>query len=117
MAINLHRVACLLESSYNIRVNISCQGDEDMEQTAYLKWDTKRKIGKSKYVIWYWAIGFGLGIVVALTLFEWATEKRINASLVFIRILVFPIIGSLIGNVRWTKQEALHDQYQQRIKQ
>jgi hypothetical protein len=88
-----------------------------MEQTAVLKWETKRKIGKSKYVLWYWAIGFGMGLSVALTLVEWVTTKRINASWVFIRLLVFPLIGSLIGNVKWTNQEARYEQYQQMNKQ
>jgi hypothetical protein len=88
-----------------------------MEQTAVLKWETKRKIGKSKYVIWYWVIGFGLGLAIALTLVELATTKRINASWVFIRSLVFPLIGSLIGNVKWTNQEARYEQYQQLNKQ
>jgi hypothetical protein len=84
-----------------------------MEQTASLKWESRRKMGKSKYIIYYWAIGFGLGIAVLLTLIEWTTEKRINASWLFIRILVFPIIGSLIGNVKWSNQEAKYDQYQE----
>jgi hypothetical protein len=88
-----------------------------MEQTAVLKWETKRKIGKSKYVLWYWAIGFGLGLSVALTLVEWVTTKTINASWVFIRLLVFPLIGSLIGNVKWTNQETRYEQYQQMDKQ
>lgn len=79
-----------------------------MEQAAFLKWDQTRKAGRNPYIIRYWVIGFGVGIVVALTLLEWATEKRINASWVFIRLLVFPIIGTFIGNVRWTKQEAKH---------
>jgi hypothetical protein len=88
-----------------------------MEQTASIKWEIKRKIGKSKYVLYYWALGFGLGIAAALTLIEWATEKRINASWAFIRILVFPIIGSLIGNVKWTNHEAKYEQYQELKKQ
>jgi hypothetical protein len=88
-----------------------------LEQTAILKWETKRKIGKSNYVLLYWASGFGVGLEIALTIIEWAIEKRINASWVFIRILVFPIIGSLIGNVRWTNQENKYEQYQLVLKQ
>jgi hypothetical protein len=88
-----------------------------LEQTTVLKWETKRKMGKANYVLWYGAIGFGLSIVIALTLIEWVTEKRINASWVFIRILVFPIIGSLISNVRWTNQESRYEQHQQMLKQ
>jgi phosphate/sulfate permease len=88
-----------------------------LEQPALLKWEAKRKMGKAKYVFWYGAIGFGLSIVVVLTLIEWATEKKINASWVFIRILVFPIIGSLISNVRWANQENRFEQHQQMLKQ
>ncbi|QGQ97487.1 hypothetical protein EHS13_22660 [Paenibacillus psychroresistens] len=87
-----------------------------MEQSTSLKWGARRKIGKSKYVLYYWAIGFGLGLAAALTLFEWSTEKRINASWVFIRILVFPIIGSLIGNVKWTNQERKYAEFQEQKK-
>jgi hypothetical protein len=88
-----------------------------LEQTTVLKWEAKRKIGKSNYILLYWVIGFGVGLAIALTLIEWVIEKRINASWVFIRILIFPIIGSLIGNVRWTNQENKYDQYQQILKQ
>lgn len=81
------------------------------------KWEIKRKIGKTKYILWYWAIGFGLGFVLLLTLIEWATEKRINATWVFIRALVFPIIGSLAGNVKWGSQENKYEQYQHNLHQ
>jgi fatty acid desaturase len=103
----------LLESSYNIRINIIIKGDEGMDQSNFLKWETIRKMGKSKYITLYWVVAFGLGVALALTLIEWATEKRINAAWVFIRILVFPIVGSLMGNVKWSKQEAKYKQYQE----
>jgi NAD/NADP transhydrogenase beta subunit len=80
---------------------------------AALKWEKKRKMGKSKYVLWYGAIGLGLSVAILLTLIEFATEKRINASWVFIRLLVFPIIGSLISNARWSNQENRYSEYQQ----
>jgi NAD/NADP transhydrogenase beta subunit len=84
-----------------------------LDNAAALKWEKKRKLGKSKYVIWYGAIGLGLSITVLLTLIEFATEKRINATWVLIRLLVFPIIGSLISNVRWSNQENRFREYQQ----
>jgi hypothetical protein len=87
-----------------------------MNNEAALKWEKKRKMGKSKYVLWYGAIGLGLSIVILLTLIEFATEKRINASWVLIRLLVFPIIGSLISNARWSNQENGFSEYQQILK-
>jgi hypothetical protein len=84
-----------------------------MNNEAALKWEKKRKMGKSKYVFWYGAFGLGLSVAILLTLIELATEKRINASWVFIRLLVFPIIGSLISNVRWSNQENSFSEYQQ----
>jgi hypothetical protein len=88
-----------------------------VEATAVSKWEVTRKLGKTKYILWYWAIGFGLGIALVLTLIEWVTEKRINTSWVFIRVLVFLIIGSLAGNVKWSSQENKYEQYQQNLKQ
>ena len=87
-----------------------------MKTTAALKWEATRKLGKTKYIVWYWAIGFGLGLALLLTLVEWATEKRINATWVLIRSLVFPIIGSLAGNVKWSSQENKYEVHQQNLK-
>jgi hypothetical protein len=84
-----------------------------LDKEVAFKWEKKRKMGKSKYVFWYGAIGLGFSFAVLLTLIEFATEKQINASWVFIRLLVFPIIGSLISNVRWTNQENSFNAYQQ----
>jgi hypothetical protein len=86
-----------------------------LEPNAALKWEATRKIGKFKYVLWYGAIRLGLSIVVLLTLIEWATEKEINTSWVFIRLLVFPIIGSFISNVRWWNQESKFADYQEKL--
>lgn len=88
-----------------------------METRAALKWEATRKLGKTNYILWYWAVGFGLGLAVLLTLIEWATEKRINASWVFIRSLIFPIIGWLIGNVKWSSQENKYELHQKNFKQ
>jgi formate-dependent nitrite reductase membrane component NrfD len=87
-----------------------------LEQRSVLKWETTRKIGKTKYVLWYGVIGIGLSIAILLTLIEWASEKRINPIWAFIRILLFPIIGSLIMNVRWTNQERRLNDHQQVLK-
>jgi hypothetical protein len=87
-----------------------------LEQESVTKWETTRKIGKTKYVLWYGVVGIGLGTAILLTLIEWASEKRINPSWVVIRMLVFPIIGSLIMNVRWTNQERRLNDHQQVLK-
>jgi NAD/NADP transhydrogenase beta subunit len=87
-----------------------------LAQESVLKWETTRKIGKSKYVLWYGVVGLGISFAILLTLIEWASEKRINPSWVFIRLLVFPIIGSLIMNVRWTNQERRLNDYQKALK-
>ena len=86
-----------------------------METTAALKWETTRKLGKTKYITLYWAIRFGLGLAVLLTLIELLTEKRINTTWVIIRCLVFPIIGSLAGNVKWSSQENKYELHKQSI--
>jgi hypothetical protein len=95
--------------------NHQSKGAVQMEQEAALKWEATRAIGKFKYVLWYGAIRLGLSIVVLLTLIEWATEKEINTSWVFIRLLVFPIIGSFISNVRWWNHENKFADYQKQI--
>jgi hypothetical protein len=87
-----------------------------MDTETALKWEKKRTMGKTKYVIGYGAIGLGLSVAILLTLIEWASEKRINASWVLIRSLVFPLIGSLISNVRWSNQENKWFEYQETLK-
>jgi hypothetical protein len=86
-----------------------------MEQEAASKWEAIRTMGKFKYVLWYGAVRIGFSIAILLTLIEWATEKEINTSWVFIRLLVFPIIGSFISNVRWWDQENKFAIYQKQI--
>lgn len=84
-----------------------------MERAAIDQWETYRKIGKNKYILWYWAVRYGVGLAVILTLVELVTQKGINTTWVFIRILVFPIIASLVGNVKWTQNEALYSKAEQ----
>jgi formate-dependent nitrite reductase membrane component NrfD len=87
-----------------------------LAQESLTKWETTRKLGKSKYVLWYGVIGIGLSIAILLTLVEWISQKQINPMWVVMRVLVFPIIGSLIMNVRWTNQERRLNEHQQTLK-
>jgi hypothetical protein len=81
------------------------QGVFNVDRGAAGKWEMKRNMGKLKYVLWNGVIGFGVSIAILLTLFEWISYQTITSMWVIMRLLIFPIIGSLISNVRWASQE------------
>jgi len=85
----------------------------NMKQKAALKWATTRKLGRNKYLLWHGILGFGLGVSLLLTLFEFVTQQQITPIWVLIRCVVFPTVGFFIFTSRWDTMENKFAKFQQ----
>ncbi len=84
-----------------------------MKHKAALQWAATRKMGRNKYITRYGLVGFGLGIALLLTLFEYLSIQQITPKWVLVRCLIFPIVGFFIFSTRWEKQETQFAEDQQ----
>lgn len=77
---------------------------ERREHSQMDKWATTRKKGKSHYVAGY-ALYYCLGINLLFILTGYLLEEPINIAGVTIRLVLFFLVGLLIGNITWNSIE------------
>jgi hypothetical protein len=68
------------------------------------KWAMTRKKGKSHYIAGY-ALYYCLGINLLFILTGYLFEEPINIAGVTIRLVLFFLVGLLIGNITWNSIE------------
>jgi phosphate/sulfate permease len=82
-----------------------------MNSHSAAKWEQRRKIGKSKFILYFGVLGFGISVALLLTLFEYVTVQQITYVWVVMRLLLFPIVGFFIAHSRWDKLEQSYALY------
>jgi uncharacterized membrane protein len=75
------------------------------EQTT--KWRKTRTMGKGKYVMYYGVITWGFLLTALFTATEWLTQQSFTFNWLYIRLIVFGILGFFIANFRWDARERL----------
>ncbi|WP_246315800.1 hypothetical protein [Paenibacillus foliorum] len=71
------------------------------------KWRKRRMMGKSKYVMFYGVVTWGIILAALFTGMEWITQQSFTTSWVYIRVIVFGILGFFIANFRWDARERM----------
>ncbi|WP_426452238.1 hypothetical protein ACP26L_09325 [Paenibacillus sp. S-38] len=79
-----------------------------MNQEQAAKWAKIRTMGKAKYVMYYGVAAWGLGLTVLFTGLEWLTQGTLTGQWLTIRLLVFGVIGFILSNFKWEKNERSH---------
>ncbi|ARF69250.1 hypothetical protein B7C51_17645 [Paenibacillus larvae subsp. pulvifaciens] len=73
-------------------------------------WERARERGKKSYLMRTWVLYFGVGLTVLTTIFELISSKNISLPYVAIRLVVFSVVGLMIGNGRWEMNERRYEQ-------
>ncbi|MFE5318988.1 hypothetical protein ACFQ88_09795 [Paenibacillus sp. NPDC056579] len=72
------------------------------------KWRKTRGMGKGKYVMYFGVVAWGLSLTALFTATEWFSQQTVTTSWVYIRLVVFSIVGFFIANFRWEAREKLY---------
>ncbi|SHE09947.1 Uncharacterised protein [Chlamydia abortus] len=82
-----------------------------MNERQALQWKKKRQMGKSKFLVNYCILGFGLSTAVILTLLELISMHDLFWQFAIIRLVVFPIIAVLFGIGYWESKERKYSEF------
>lgn len=82
-----------------------------MNERSASAWENRRKQGRKSYVLRYWTLGLALTATFLLTLIEWLSQSTFDWRWVVIRLVVFAVIGFLIGNTLWDSKENKYAAY------
>lgn len=68
-------------------------------------WLKRKKLGRSKYLIMFGIVPWGIGAALITTLFELIFLKSVNPVWIPTRLLVFSFVGFFVANGRWMTME------------
>lgn len=77
----------------------------EMNEQQAAQWRKTISIGKGKYVMFYGLLAWGIGLTAIITGIEWITQQSYTPSWVYIRFIVFAVIGFFISTQRWSARE------------
>ncbi len=64
-----------------------------------------KQIGRSKYVLYYGVLAWGLLLSVLFSLIEVFAIHQVSLPFFFVRLAVFATLGFFIGTARWQSME------------
>jgi hypothetical protein len=64
-------------------------------------WRKTRTLGKSRYMLFFGLLPWGIGLAALFTGLEWLTQHTFTPSWLYIRLAVFVIVGFFISTTRW----------------
>ncbi|NOU67242.1 hypothetical protein GC096_24670 [Paenibacillus sp. LMG 31461] len=68
-------------------------------------WLKRKKLGRSKYLIMFGIVPWGIGAAILTTLLEYISFQSINSAWIPTRLIVFAFIGFFVANGRWVAME------------
>jgi fatty acid desaturase len=81
-----------------------------MNERSAGKWLKRKKVGRSKFISYY-ALAFGIGFAILLTLIEWSTFGFVDYRWIVVRLVFFATIGFLTGVFTWETKEKRYQEY------
>jgi hypothetical protein len=76
-----------------------------MSETQNSKWQQKRQLGKSKYLLRYGILLWSLSLTVFFGIVEFVTQGEMFWSWIPIRLILFATLGFFVANARWQGME------------
>jgi hypothetical protein len=77
----------------------------NMSEKQANSWRKTRTMGKGKYMILFGLLPWGIGLAGLFTGLEWVTQQTVTPSWIYIRLMVFLVVGFFISSVRWHSLE------------
>ncbi|SDN18310.1 hypothetical protein SAMN04487897_10249 [Paenibacillus sp. yr247] len=74
-------------------------------------WHKRKQLGRSKYLILFGLLPWGIGLTLLFSVIEFLRLQEINWVWVPIRLLVFVFIGFFVANARWHAMESRYEPY------
>ena len=83
---------------------------------SFAKWERTRSRGKSRYVWFTGVLGWGVPMLIAMTLFtyvqqygaNWPTAEEIPILLISLNLILWPLGGYLSGVAMWSTLEVAY---------
>ncbi|CAN7653357.1 hypothetical protein LJR153_005048 [Paenibacillus sp. LjRoot153] len=76
-----------------------------MKDSHKATWLKRKKLGRSRYLIMFGIVPWGIGAALLTTLLEYISFQSINSAWIPIRLIVFAFIGFFVANGRWVAME------------
>ncbi|GGI44639.1 hypothetical protein GCM10008018_08110 [Paenibacillus marchantiophytorum] len=77
-------------------------------------WEKRKQLGRSKYLILFGLLPWGIGLTILTSIIEIISFKALNPVWIPIRLLVFFFIGFFVANARWHAMETRYEPYVRR---
>ncbi|OAS21043.1 hypothetical protein [Paenibacillus oryzisoli] len=68
-------------------------------------WLKRKNLGRSRYLVTFGIVPWGIGATLFTTLLELLVSHSINSTWIPIRLIVFAFIGFFVANGRWVAME------------
>jgi hypothetical protein len=85
------------------------KGDAAMNEEQKRKWQQRRQMGKSKYLLLYGILPWSLSLTVLFGVIEVLTQGEVYSSWIPIRLVLFATLGFFVSNSRWQSKERLYE--------
>ncbi|WP_223192557.1 hypothetical protein [Paenibacillus sedimenti] len=72
-------------------------------------WLKRKQIGRSKYLIRFGLLPWGLGLTVLFGIIEFLNFYEMNLIWIPIRLIVFAFVGFFVANARWQSMERRYE--------
>jgi hypothetical protein len=83
-----------------------------MNEKKLIVWKRTRKIGKTRYVILYGVLIWGIAAGLSFPFLQWILFNQPTGLHHFvISLIVFQIIGIFVGIMTWNKSEKMYRQF------
>jgi hypothetical protein len=80
-----------------------------MNETKQRKWQKKRQMGKSKYLLIHGVLLWSLSLTVFFGAIEYLSQGEVYSSWIPIRLVLFATLGFFVSNSRWQTKEKLYE--------
>jgi hypothetical protein len=80
-----------------------------MNETGQRKWQKKRQMGKSRYLLIHGVLLWSLSLTVLFGAIEYLSQGEVYSSWIPIRLVLFATLGFFVSNSRWQTKEKLYE--------
>ncbi|WNR43252.1 hypothetical protein [Paenibacillus roseipurpureus] len=76
-----------------------------MKDSHKATWLKRKKLGRSKYLMYFGLLPWGLALTILTSFLEFLSYGSIESTWVSIRFIIFMFIGFFVANARWNAME------------